>query len=258
MKKLAIGAALVAPTLFCSVASATSALPESWAGAGIVSETPGIVGYLAELPMFGPGYVYASEGAHSASISNDYASAAGRADESLGASASSDGGPSGALGAAFATSTFHTSGSGGVVESSWSVDGSLTAYGEAFAGAAIGIIGWTGDLDEAYDNEDIHTFLFKSLTTDDFPEEFDEVAFKASGDYAIDFGVFDYGYSTIAAVIVAGAFAEEGSSASADFLNTFFPNIPPAPAAVPLPAAVWLFGTALAGLFGFKRRKAVA
>lgn len=255
MRKLTLGAALVAPAFFMNVASATSAVPESWAGAGIVSETPGIAAYLLDLPMVGPGFPYVSEGNHSASISNELAAAAGRANDTLGAEASASG-PSGALGAAFVTSTFHVGPGGPLVESAWSVDGSLAAYGDAWAGAAIGIVGWVGDFETAYDDDEIGTFLFKSLTTDDFPEEFDEVAFKASGDYSIDFGEYE-GYMTIAAFIVAGAAADEGGLASADFLNTFIPNLPP-PSAVPVPAAVWLFGSAIVGLFGFNRRKIAA
>ncbi len=50
-------------------------------------------------------------------------------------------------------------------------------------------------------------------------------------------------------ILDAGVFLQTGS----------FSSEPPAPAVVPVPAAVWLFGTALIGLVGFgKRRKAVA
>jgi hypothetical protein len=49
-----------------------------------------------------------------------------------------------------------------------------------------------------------------------------------------------------------------GSGAVGIGLDEFFIDEPPPPSAVPVPAAVWLFGTALIGFFGMSRRRKVA
>ena len=66
--------------------------------------------------------------------------------------------------------------------------------------------------------------------------------------------LLDFGATGVAAGSVFNI-ATSGSAAGLSNFRAYSTTTPPPPVATPIPAAIWLFGSGLAGLLGMRRKK---